>query len=714
MNALTTKDTESNELITAQTESADPVESTEKSETYQTNKALILQRLEATEGSFSPFGKANFLNERYEIDINQELEQFSKSTAKAYRVVDHEMPGRACIGYIMEYYHPHRYLILEKLQDQPAHPHLIELLGAGVINISAWKANRFVIVYEQPVGAPLSELIAKQEFFKASELLKKIIIPIAFVLKKLDDLDISHGSIHPDNVYYDGTRILLGDCIAEASNSNALPIYRPIEYLTAMEHLSGGASFSADLYALAMLTLDACGELGSKRQLPNEQLIPAVLSRGAYTVFVNETNIPDHLVDFFRGSLLEPVDDRWTIEQLMLYVSGKRFNLIPPNPLRDCPRPFDFGGQDHYALMHLAYSFSLDWDNALPAIRDNKFLKWIESMSYQSETQDKIEKLTTRAARAASKSGQADDVIARTISTLDPQGPIRYKNISIHPINLPQLFCEYIKEGDIHSITMLRELIAIEIISYWRDLKNSNYSKVPWDPQAINHLMRYSSLGFGTERIMYEMNPQLPCMSRDYLPYYAMNAKVMLLILNQLAKQQAEEKSLVDRHLIAFIAARCGIRKEIKVKDFQTYPALYENKEFNAIVILARAQEKTKVGPLHGLCCWAGMRLIEMIEHFHSREVRNRYSEDIRRTLPHGKLSYLVRVLSNKEYIQQDSQGFLRAKAMYHKNQAKISRLKNKKRIWRRSMDSGLRIAFVIGLMILFGVCYYLLYKYTH
>jgi hypothetical protein len=70
-------------------------------------------------------------------------------------------------------------------------------------------------------------------------------------------------------------------------------------------------------------------------------------------------------------------------------------------------------------------------------------------------------------------------------------------------------------------------------------------------------------------------------------------------------------------------------------------------------------------------------------------------------------------VLHNRDYIVRDQQGYGMAKEKYLRNVRRLSHLQDKKLLVKRAQEKGLRTAFGISLLILFGVCFGLLTQFT-
>lgn len=687
------------------------------SETYLENREAITRSLAKYNSNYALFGEAHQLGDRFEIDVSQEVQYLSKPHAKAYRVLDKKKPDRACVGYVTEPYRPYRHDALELLSGHQ-HPNLMNLLDAGKVYMPAERANRFVMVFRQPTGVPLSMMIANQEYFLQSEVVKKLVAPIASLLHMLHNLELHHGNIHAGNIYIDGDKVTVGECLLESSVTTQPLLYQPIEQLASMPDAQGTGDITTDIYALAILMLDAIGELESKRNMTRPQLIALLLSRGSYISYVNESSVSDQLVDLLRGSLVESLYDRWMPDALVDYVKGKRFNIIPPSPPRESPRAHHFEGADFYTRRSMANALYARWEKATAHINEGKIPKWLDSMSYKDGSGDKVTKTIKKSGRpVGSATGAHHELIARIIMVLDPQGPLRYREFHGQANALPSLLCHIMETGDLQLRSVFNDIINHDLAAFWSDnqpLKSHTIlPKLSWDIGLARQMMYHKTLGFGMERVLYEINPALPCMSRHVLPYHVTSAKELLLALDALAKEHAENNNFVDKHLIAFLAAKAGIRKEIKIKEHKLYPDLYNDSEVQALVILARAQDKAGIAKLPGLTHWVALRVAELLEHIHSTEIRRSFSRDVKTALPEGKISLILSILQNKDYIIRDCKGHLKAQQLYDKNKGSIKKLVNEDKLRKQAYNNGLRVAFILSQLLLFAVLYYVLKKYT-
>jgi serine/threonine protein kinase len=683
------------------------------STTYQNNRKQILAVLQNLNNNFQPFGTPNLLHDRFKIDYGQALPQYSRTQAKAYAATDLQHADKICVCLVVEKYFPHRHGLIDALKGQHS-SYLTELLDSGVVYLEELQEARMVLIYEQPKGASLAEMLKAKSFMNQPDVVKRLIAPVAAGIAKLQSLRMVHGEINPNNIFINGKNIELWDCIAQPCGYGQLDIYEPLERLLPPSGMRGEPTLASDIYALGILALDACGLLENKKQFNHTQLYPAFLQKGIYNVLVDEEQITTQpLFDLLRGTLVENPQERWGLEQLTNFIGGKRYNLVPVT-FKETARPYNFANGEYVTLRSLAHAYATNWDSALKSIADNKIVKWADTLSQKNDMKEKVERMHQRAGRSPATGKAADDVIIKTISTLDPYGAIRFKpkNLNVTATAIPAALSAAFKEGDLTKQIAVREFIEAELTGFWRDLLDYNRSQLQWNPEQTRLLLRSSSIGFGMERILYELNPTLPCMSRSYAKYHSLSAKHMMLVLDHFAHNHAEDSKLYDKHLLAFLAARAGITKEVQIKDFRGYENLQNNHELQAIMLLASVQEKLKLDALPALCCWAALKIAEMIEEFHGLEVRQAISRDMLMVLPRGRLSYLLKILHNKDNINRDIEWHHKAVQMFMRGNSKINHYRNKEMIAKKAEKEGQRFALSISLLILLVVSYGMIIKY--
>jgi len=319
--------------------------------------------------------ETDILAGRYRINCQSPLANFSYGTIKAYAATDDLDAENSIYAAVCDPTFPHRNNMLEFLTglDQP---NIVQPVASGVVRLSNLQQERFVIIFRKPDGIRLSDLIKSGRKFNQETLVNSIIKPISSVLSSLAGSGVSHGRIHPDNIYI-GSRTQLGECICEPTGMSQEFIYEPIERVDLVAYGKGGGTVGTDIYALGILLMDMIVDLTKIRELEKDRFIHLLHNVGAYTLFTVDLKIFTDLNDVLRGSLNNSAVDRWGDEQLKLWVDGKRFNLVPPVPPRDANRFFEFDGEQFYSPRLLAHAFFKKWEDARNFVRKSTLSKWL-------------------------------------------------------------------------------------------------------------------------------------------------------------------------------------------------------------------------------------------------------------------------------------------------------------------------------------------------
>src|SRR3546814_10578515 len=83
------------------------------------------------------------------------------------------------------------------------------------------------------------------------------------------------------------------------------------------------------------------------------------------------------MMEVLRGLLNDDPRDRWTLDDLTLWVSGRRLSPKPPAMPQKANRPFEFQGVGHMSCCELGEGFSRHWDAALECLTDGSLDTWL-------------------------------------------------------------------------------------------------------------------------------------------------------------------------------------------------------------------------------------------------------------------------------------------------------------------------------------------------
>ncbi|MDE3060227.1 MAG: protein kinase family protein [Pseudomonadota bacterium] len=628
----------------------------------------------------APEPKTDLLQDRYRIDLSMPLPEFNRPFAQAFTASDMSDSNRQLIAHVCAPGSIQRPRVINALRNI-SHANILSMVAAGPVTLSRSEDERFVVFHERPAGKTLAEyLAANKARINQQFLCDRIIAPLASAIQQFSELDIAHGSINPENVYFTDVAIL-GPCVLEPCGYAQAFYYEPLERLQALPSAKGEGSTAQDYYALAALLL--YGLFGPEHfaKLDRESLIRLILKEGVYNAMTRQKEMPEMFYDFFRGMLCQKTSDRWDYRYVKQWLDGKRYNVLPPPTPAEAIRPFEFGGQQANTRRELAHFLYTDWDKMAEPLQNGKLTQWVAVSLRNKTLAEQVTRLSRSVAEMSAKHDiQLAEQLMHALALLDPDGPIRIKRLSLFPDGIDSLCADLYASKSQQDLQLLMRFIEFNMVNYWMEMqrRGGEYAVPASINTALTRLerlrtcLRNSGYGFGLERMLYELNPDLPCLSPALQSWHVTTLPAMLKRLDQLAPQLPKEDEPLDRHIAAFIASKLGLQHDIRLHDLAAIPQMASSRAVLALYLLTQAQQKTADLVLPGLTHWLALRILPALEHVHSRTLRHKIKSVLMERARTGRLQLLAELVIDAEYASADQAGFQQAWTIYQVNQARI------------------------------------------
>jgi hypothetical protein len=660
-------------------------------------------------------GQNDMLTERYSILVNQPIAELNHDLARAYQAQDSQQAERACYALVLENHMPYRLKMADTL-SAINNQHLQMVLGAGTVRLSHLGEARHVVFLEKPPIQRLSEFKKLLPVIHEHTVIDRILTPISTVLRVLKEKELVHGNINMETVYFNDA-VVVGECLSSPCSYFQNFMYEPLERLMADQLCKGVGDAKTDVYASGVLAFQLIYGTEHLKGISRDDFIRAALNVGTYHLLANNRELSDNMADFFRGVLNDNRNERWDIDQFSAWLGGKRYNMIVPPAPKEAVRPLEFVGQQFYNRRALGNAFHKNWRTTLKELRAMRLDRWFEMSMHRPELADRVERVM-RIGGEASADKTNDDMLCRLICILDPVGPIRTAQLSMRPEGMGIILADCMYRGQPPETQQLLDAIEMDIPNYWayltEDAKPGYLSHMLWKLQRVRPYIKMRAMGFGLERVLYELNPNMTCLSPLVRAHHVMNLQEMLKTLDTIAYQCGPDTSFLDRHLIAFTACKLDMGKEAKLHDLASIPSLASNQELIALRILARAQQKYEKLALVGLATWAAMRIEKMLDQMHNRTMRKKLKLKLKGAAATGYLWGVLNVIINRDVANKDFEGFGRALLLHQRNQKNIDQLRNPTIIGRYAQDLGGRVAMMIAYVILLVSSYFMTAKIMH
>lgn len=651
---------------------------------------------------------------RYRVLLNQPLPEFSKALATAYAVEDVEKQHTDAYALVCVNTMPYRMKGIEVLSGATP-PALPRCYAAAPTPLSNPAETRMVLVMEKPVGKKLSELVAENGPFFDKIIIEKILKPLCDALIFLERYEINHGCINPDTLYF-GTELKIGEPISEPSGYSQNMFFEPPERLMADRSGKGSGNTSTDAYAMAVLAIYLSQGKNPVASLNQVQLEERIAKMGAYHAFCHNIDTSAAMQDLLRGALNNNINERWGCEQVNAWLGGKRFNLILPSLPQDTSRTFSFNDEEFQNYRALAQAIYRNWEMAKTQLHSGKLVKWMELNASKEEAADMMARVVGEAHDEAESRRLSDEDIMKVISILDPFGPMRFKDISVNIDGLGKALAESFREKNTLKRQNLVNTMTLGLPAFLSGLietDNAIVNNTLWRLQNLRYVLQLKGLGFGVERILYSLNPSLPCQSATTLLYHPVTIADTLNVLDRLAKQSMKKVSLIDTHLAAFLTSKLEISKELRVLELAGHPELFSDQRLVTLKLLALAQQKIGNTPLKGLAAWCAEMVLPIANKLHNRKAREAVIKEIKKAAASGIIERIAFILFKESLFSQDLWGYQRACNLHKYYKESIAGHEDRTKLKKLAMLNGRSISVVVGYFVLAAGIYFALDPYV-
>ena len=561
-------------------------------------------------------------------------------------------------------------------------PGLVRLADFGLAEWNQGKSRRLALIFERPTGRRLlANLTAMHEPASEDLILRAVIPSMAGLLRELAGRGITHGGIRPTNMFLreGGTGVVLGECASAPPGYGQPAVFEPVERGMASSGGRGAGSILDDMYAFGVtLVILALGR-NPAHDLTDEAMLDAKIDKGSFGALVGNARLPQDLGEPVRGMLLDDPKQRWGVSQLDLWLSGRRLSpkqgLLP----KRATRPLELAGKEAWHCRGLARLMTANVSAAASLIDGGDVDRWIRRGLSDEALAESVASAADQATSTGSRtSSVVDRVVARVAVALDPHAPIRYKAKAVMPDSLGLALADAVLRRE--STQPLAEIIAWQLPAYWVNVQTDVRTEIVPLVQALEGqrmLMEKAGPGFGVERVLYETNPHLLCLSPVVSDFYAATAPDLLTALELASAGKDRAREPLDRHIAAFLAARHRRLEDALLLQF--LPGVDPVRRVTALIsIFGDIQVRFAVEPLPGLCRWLGTVMDPTFARFYNRKNREAVRKQVEKVAAEGKLVELLRAVDDPDAIRKDAVGFGVARQEYKRAAIEIEKLKDK------------------------------------
>ncbi len=634
-----------------------------------------------------PAGTVRFGYTNIYIDPEKQLTQYSQAHAPAYKARDTELNR----DYIV---------ILTGREAIPRFPHLLTFKNLNSPYLQQyyrgvpvyWPKDRqyyFACLFDAPRGHRMMDKPNGKVSFSIGHdfgnkyISAHIIDPALKLLQELQKHDVTHGNINLFNMFGqkegDNINIMFGECVSAPPSYGQHPLFEPISRALAQPSGRGHATEKHDLYSLGVsVALLALGK-NPMENMTVEQIIARKVEHGSYSAIVGRERLPGGIAEFLRAVLNDEYPSRWGLEEAQKWIDGSRMTTKPPRPSEKATRPFVFADNKYSYLRNLVNAFARNEASTVQTLKDKKFSQWLHRNIADKAVIANFDK-HFGADKALNKDYSDQNlIVAQATMALDPDAPIRYKNLSI----LPRGYGTALAHAVLHNenTTSHLEILQRQLYHYWFEmqyLQMSDASLLSIELEKSRNLLRQKMAGRGFERVLYTLCKETHCLSPKLKGFFVRESTDLLSAFETLASRDKLPaiEYFFDRHIIAYLLVH-------ESKAIEPYLSMISSADTDQKIIglmrcFSSIQKKYSGKETPHLIAWFIHNIKPALSRIHDRKLRQHLNERIHKLTNETQFSVLLEFIDNIDLIHSDTRGFLMAKAEYQGLQLELNVLQRR------------------------------------
>ncbi len=663
------------------------------------NDELSLEKL-------NPSSVANQIAGRYEI-TTQRIQDYSTDFVDAYEVLDTLDDKNNSKFYAIVFkknmpFRLHEIIKLKKIKS----PNIYSPIEYGVTQIGSSEEQFFVTILPKPTGQTLRSVISKGFRTDLNFAFQKLLPPIVQALGLLHQSDITHGFINPDNIIIDETgNVVLSECISEPCGLSQSVFFETIERAQCSHLGKSATSLPSDIYALGM-TLFYCISGRDLTGVDPQEIIRQKLFQGTFH-FLNAAHLLNgQLGDMIRGLAADQVSQRWGLTEIDGILQGRNYSMTDLTDLSYLSRAIIFNGKEYYSKKSLAYEMCLNWDLAKEFMKTDKIKKWLETNTSEEKYVEALEifgNLTSSKSLSQKLISVEDEKLMKLLMILDPEGPIRFKNLIFFKDGIGPLLAHSMAFSHTETTQLLAAFLFLNVFNIYEvlaslyNMPSLNNSMTQID--RASEFLKKSEYGFGIERCLYDFNPTLVCQSPVVAKIFCIGLKD---ILEYLDSAELNFEDLVAKKTIScFLASRIVLMTEVKNKELDKFPLVQRSRAYQILGIFAQAQKHARIPNLSNLCATIMQSVRDVLDAaLKSNSIKKAFFDKLATASRTGNILELQKMALNSNHINDDIDGYTEALRKGANIAREIFSFNNKNAInydiRRKSLRIAVRFSYIL------------------
>lgn len=640
-------------------------------------------------------------NDKIEIDPSAPVAKYNNGPVKAFQAI-HVKGSTPLFAMICDRAlipRHHKASIYKSMVNQ----NLAPLVDAAPVYWPEAKQELFALIYGDVMGSRMVQPGKPAALgLKADVVLDKILPPLINIMQDFRDKDFVHGSIRPSNLFVnaDFENIVLGDCLSTPSGYLQNAAYETIERGMADPLGRGQGTQASDLYSLGVTLAALLRHNDPLHGMSAEEIVKHKYEVGSYVAATGKDRFTGSILELLRGLLNDNELERWTLEEVLAWMDGRR--LSPKQSMKriTSPRPLRFGGDKYYNTTLLAMDAEKHQAELRRSVEDGELKNWITRSLEQPKLYEHVETAVGQA-KAHGQTNGYDERLACFISiAFDPGAPIRYKQLRMFPDGVGSVLASaYAGKG---NVSVFGEMFAQSIVMNWiRGQLNPNLDIAGMVKKfdSCRNFVKQAKMGFGLERCLYMINPEANCMSDKLKDYFVTSPEDVLFAYEDLCDKGKAPNLFIDRHVAAFLGVKDNKVIENSMADINSDE--FHKQMLGNLKCFATLQRRSQLPAFPRVAQAFAEQMNVIYKRYHDRKVREALKKNIVTYAAAGDLVKMSALLGNPEVQKKDFLAFRQAMAEYEDlRQEKFTLLQKMENPKTFGVKTGQEIAAVIACVI--------------
>ncbi len=646
----------------------------------------------------------------FSIEASTRLDSYDNGKIQAFRATTKKGNGRF-VAYISDPLLVPRHNKVEVYQGI-INPQLAKLVRHGTVYWPPAKQERYVFIYQDNLGRKLLQPDEEQALgYKNDVVMEKVLKPFAGILQDFRDRDFVHGSIRASNIYDGGSSnlksIVLGDCLTSPSGFNQNVQYEPIERAMADPISRGPGTRVTDMYAFGVTLAVMLRQNDPLHGMDPEAIIKRKIDVGSYSAVTGKDRFTGPILELLRGLLHDDMTQRWTIDEMLAWMDGRR--LSPKQAIRKivAPRPLVFNSKKYFQPAILSMDLDKNPGDVKRIVEDGELKNWINRALEQPDLYERIESYIDIIKHSGQISNYEEMLVSHLSMAIDKDAPIRFRNLRASPDGVGSALAESVAQKK--DLNVYADMFSQNIVLQWVKAQTNpsvDIGSLVSRFDSCRMFVKQKNIGFGIERCLYLLNPEARCMSDKLKDYYILSPDDILTAYEDMCQKGKSITVFIDRHIAAFISVKDSKSVDAFLPDLNA-PEHYKKVLAN-LMILAAIQRRSQLPYFPGIGQAIASQLGVVYKRYHDRTIREKLKRNVDKFAQEGDLIKMASLLENPDVHIKDFNAFKLAMKEYDDLRSESLRLES------RLMDkstfglatgqeaSALISSIVAGIVILF------------